>query len=56
MKNAARIFVLCFVLLFAFGSLSSAAADQTVFKVATPFKPGHILADAGEKFKSIVEA
>ncbi len=55
MRNAARIFALCFVLLFAFGSLSAAAADQTVLKVATPFKPGHILADAGEKFKAIVE-
>lgn len=55
MRNATRIFVFCLALLFALGSLSAAAEPQTVIKAATPFKPGHILADAGEKFKAIVE-
>ena len=59
MKQVSRILVMGLVLLFVFGSLSAVAADNkpaTVLKVATPFKPGHILADAGEKFKAIVEA
>jgi tripartite ATP-independent transporter DctP family solute receptor len=56
MRNVSRILILGLVLVFACTSLSFAAEDKTVLKAATPFKPGHILADAGEKFKSIVEA
>jgi TRAP-type C4-dicarboxylate transport system substrate-binding protein len=33
-----------------------AAAPQTTIRIGTPFKPGHILVDTAERFKSIVEA
>jgi len=37
------------------GALSSAAAqDKTVIRVGSPFKAGHILVDAAEKFKELV--
>lgn len=37
-----------------FGAGLATAADKTI-RLASPFKSGHILVDAGEKFKEIVE-
>jgi TRAP-type transport system periplasmic protein len=37
-----------------FGAGYASAADKTI-RLASPFKSGHILVDAGEKFKEIVE-
>ncbi|HLB14034.1 MAG TPA: TRAP transporter substrate-binding protein [Burkholderiales bacterium] len=33
----------------------AAPADKTTIRLGTPFKPGHILVDAAEKFKELVE-
>ncbi len=35
-------------------ALPAAAQDKTVIRVGSPFKPGHILVDAAEKFKALV--
>ncbi len=37
-------------------SQSAASADKTVIRLGSPFKSGHILVDAAEKFKELVEA
>jgi TRAP-type C4-dicarboxylate transport system substrate-binding protein len=34
---------------------AAAGADKTVIRIGSPFKSGHILVDAAEKFKEIVE-
>ena len=52
-----RIAVLALVLLVLPGALCIAegAQENVVLRAASPFKPGHILVDAAEKFKSIIE-
>lgn len=59
-----KVIVTALTLILAFGTASQALATneknedkkvKTVLTVATPFKPGHILADASEKFKVLVE-
>lgn len=47
---AAGIAMMCLIL----GSGFASAADKTI-KLASPFKSGHILVDASEKFKELVE-
>ncbi len=44
------ILALAFLLI----ALPAAAQDKTVIRVGSPFKPGHILVDAAEKFKALV--
>jgi TRAP-type C4-dicarboxylate transport system substrate-binding protein len=34
---------------------AQAAQDKTTIRLASPFKAGHILVEAGEKFKELVE-
>jgi len=34
---------------------AAGAPEPVVLRVASPFKPGHILADAGERFKQLIE-
>lgn len=41
-------------LAFLLAALPAAAQDKTVIRVGSPFKPGHILVDAAEKFKELV--
>jgi TRAP-type C4-dicarboxylate transport system substrate-binding protein len=36
-------------------ALAGIAQAKTVIRLASPFKPGHILCEAGEKFKALVE-
>jgi TRAP-type C4-dicarboxylate transport system substrate-binding protein len=35
---------------------SAAPSDKTVIRIGSPFKPGHILVDAADKFKELVES
>jgi TRAP-type C4-dicarboxylate transport system substrate-binding protein len=37
------------------GQQAAAPTDKTTIRIGSPFKPGHILVDAAEKFKEIVE-
>ena len=58
MKSArvvASSFTLVFLLVVLAGAGAADAAQKTVIRFASPFKTGHILCDAGEKFKQIVE-
>src|SRR5574341_1303961 len=41
-------------LAFLLAALPAAAQDKTVIRVGSPFKAGHILVDAAEKFKELV--
>ncbi len=44
-----------FLLAFVAWAGPADAANKTVIRLASPFKTGHILCDAGDKFKEIVE-
>jgi TRAP-type C4-dicarboxylate transport system substrate-binding protein len=37
------------------GQQAAAPTDKTTIRIGSPFKPGHILVDAAQKFKEIVE-
>ena len=37
------------------GQQAAAPTDKTTIRIGSPFKPGHILVDAADKFKEIVE-
>ncbi len=52
-----RVWMLAVALLILSGSLCFAegAQERVVLRVASPFKAGHILVDAAEKFKSMIE-
>ncbi len=58
LRNVKSIFFLSLmvfmcILLMRMGE--AVAAEKTTIRLASPFKTGHILCDAGEKFKAIVE-
>lgn len=46
---------MAFLFLFCVGASPAVSAEKTVIRLASPFKTGHILCDAGEKFKETVE-
>jgi len=48
------IAVFCFLVAWAGMAPSVKAQDKTVIRVGSPFKAGHILVDAAEKFKELV--
>jgi tripartite ATP-independent transporter DctP family solute receptor len=49
------IAVFCFLVAWAGMPPSVKAQDKTVVRIGVAFKPGHILVDAAEKFKELVE-
>jgi tripartite ATP-independent transporter DctP family solute receptor len=58
MKTRTALFILAMVvslgLLFA-GAEKAMSADKITIRIGSPFKAGHILCDAAEKFKELVE-
>ncbi|HYH03190.1 MAG TPA: hypothetical protein VEC37_08825, partial [Bacillota bacterium] len=54
-----RLGLIAILLLFTFfitlSFANAALNDQVVIKMVTPFKPGHIIADASEAFKMLVQ-
>lgn len=38
------------------GAVSSAGGDKITIRIGSPFKPGHILVDAADKFKELAES
>src|SRR3989339_1822370 len=55
MKNLKTGFMLSTMALVCFFLVNAMAAEKTTIRLASPFKTSHILCDAGEKFKEIVE-
>jgi len=50
-----KIFLVLFVLCIVFAMTTQAAESKTIIRLASPFAVGHILVEASEKFKEIVE-
>ena len=50
-----KIFFVLFVLCLVFAMTTQAAESKTIIRLASPFAVGHILVEASEKFKEIVE-
>lgn len=47
--------IMAFISFLSVGVNNAIAAEKTTIRLASPFKTGHILCDAGEKFKEILE-
>lgn len=57
MKNQKLMFILSVIAFLCFlsvGSGKAISAEKTIC-IGSPFKPGHILVDAAEKFKDLLE-
>ena len=50
-----KVFSVLFVLCLVVAVSTQAAQGKTTIRLASPFKAGHILVEAGEKFKELVE-
>lgn len=50
-----RVFLVLFILCLVFAMTTQAAQSKTTIRLASPFKTGHILVEASEKFKELVE-
>lgn len=54
-KGTVTVFALIFFILSAALCPAEGGRERVVIRAASPFKPGHILVDTAEKFKSIIE-
>ena len=57
MKNLKLGFILSMIALLcflSFGAVKAISAEKTI-RIGSPFKPGHILVDAAEKFKELLQ-
>jgi len=50
-----RVFLVLFVLCIVFAMTTQAAQSKTTIRLASPFAVGHILVEASEKFKELIE-
>ena len=56
MKNLRTTWIISIFVLFVFFLTSQGFGQEKItIRLGSPFKPGHILVDAGEKFKELIE-
>ncbi len=53
--NKLRVVIPAVIFMFLFTAYSAFGQEKKVIRVGSPFKAGHILVDAGEKFKELME-